>query len=49
MKKERILKVPRAPKREPDMKTVEKIFPRQALIYRLNGHPSPIHVDPRAV
>ncbi len=34
------------PKREPDMVIHDKTFPNQAILYRLNSDPNPLHIDP---
>lgn len=38
--------LPSTPKRNPDVVLKDKTFINQALIYRLNSDPNPLHVDP---
>ena len=38
--------IPSAPKRNPDVIIKDKTFLNQALFYRLNSDPNPLHVDP---
>jgi len=38
--------LPSNPKRNPDVVLKDKTFINQALIYRLNSDPNPLHVDP---
>lgn len=38
--------LPAPPKRNPDVVIKDKTFINQALLYRLNGDPNPLHVDP---
>ena len=38
--------LPPAPKRQPDAVLKASTFKNQALLYRLNSDPNPLHVDP---
>ena len=38
--------LPSTPKRSPDVVLKDKTFINQALIYRLNSDPNPLHIDP---
>ena len=38
--------LPPTPKRNPDVVLKDKTFINQALLYRLNSDPNPLHVDP---
>jgi hypothetical protein len=38
--------LPSTPKRNPDVVLKDKTFINQALLYRLNSDPNPLHVDP---
>ena len=40
--------LPKQPKRDPDTVLSDSTFPNQALFYRLNGDPNPLHIDPSA-
>lgn len=42
----KLLPIPLPPKRNPDLTLKEKIYPNQAILYRLNGDANPLHIDP---
>ena len=47
VKSTKVLKpIPSRPKREPDMTFQDSTFPNQAILYRLNSDPNPLHIDP---
>ena len=42
----RLKPIPSAPKREADLEINDSTFPNQAILYRLNSDPNPLHIDP---
>ncbi|MCB0371148.1 MAG: hypothetical protein KDD45_17465 [Bdellovibrionales bacterium] len=42
----RVKPIPNMPKRSPDQEFMDKTFPNQAILYRLNSDPNPLHIDP---
>ena len=42
----RLKPIPSAPKRNCDKEIHDTTFPNQAILYRLNSDPNPLHIDP---
>jgi acyl dehydratase len=40
------INIPNVPKRDPDYVLKDKTFPNQAILYRINSDPNPLHADP---